>query len=158
MKPVDELTVDDLREHSVWQYTSLGDDESYVRPIKRIPVTSLTGKEVGTEVALANGDRVWALIGNVDGTNPRLTSHFLTLSVERDGRWFHLARYHDFDADERGPKQLAAFLDLAVDDVFPISYDLRSYVKGASEALHGTIPAEPAERLTRAEVIALAVP
>jgi len=158
MKPVDGLTVADLRAHPVWEYTSGGANETYVRPIKRIPVTSLTGKEVGTEVTLANGDRVWALIGNVDSANPRLTTHFLTLSVERDGSWFHLARYHDFDADKRGPIQLAAFLGLAVHDVFPISYDLRSYVKGASAALHSTIPAEPVERLSRAEVIALAVP
>src|SRR5262249_59029714 len=88
----------------------------------------------------------------------RLTTHFLTLSVERDGRWFHVARYHDFDYEERAPEKLAAFLGLAVNEVFPITYDLRPYANGDPRALHGMIPEAPAEKLTRAEIIALAVP
>ncbi len=158
MKPVDTLTLVDLREHSVWQYAPGGGDEACVRPVKRLPVTTLTGKLVGTQVALANGTSVWALIGNVDASNPRLTAHFMTLSVERGGSWFHLARYHDFDASERGPEQLAAFLDLTVDDVFPISYDLLQHAKGDPKALRGTIQAKPPEVLTRDQIIALAVP
>ena len=159
MKPVDALTVVDLREHSVWQYTRRGPgDETWVRPVKRLPVTNLTGKLVGTQVVLANGTPVWALMGNVDASNPRLTAHFRTLSVERGGTWFHLARYHDFDANERGPEQLATFLDLAVDDVFPISYDLLPHSKGDPKALRGTIQAKPSEVLTRDQIIALAVP
>jgi len=120
--------------------------------------TNLTGKLVGMQVVLANGTPVWALMGNVDASNPRLTAHFRTLSVERGGTWFHLARYHDFDANERGPEQLATFLDLAVDDVFPISYDLLPHSKGDPKALRGTIQAKPSEVLTRDQIIALAVP
>jgi hypothetical protein len=159
MKPVDSLSTEDLRNHSVWQY--VGDengDETKVRPVKRVPVSNLTGKVVGVQVVLANGCSAWALLGNVDSSNPRLTEHFLTLSVERNGRWFHLARYHDFDRDQRGPEKLATFLGLAVADVFPISYDLRPYSKGEASALMGTILQEPVERLSRAEIIGLAVP
>jgi len=159
MKPVDALTVEDLREHSVWQYAPgrLG-NEITVRPLKKGPAANLTGKLVGTQVSLANGARFWALIGNVDVASPRLTTHFITISLEREGRWFHLARYHDFDVAERGPKQLAAFLGFSVDEVFPIAYDLSAYAKGDPQVLKGTVPIKPDEVLTRDEIIALAVP
>jgi hypothetical protein len=159
IKPIDSLQVADLQAHPVWQYTNReGADETFVRPVKEAPVDDLAGKIVGTEVMLANGQRVWALIGNVDPTNAKLTQHFLTLSVERGGRWFMLARYHDFDYAEKGPEVLADFLRLSVEDVFPVRYDIRQYVKGKADALSGDIPREPRERLSRAEIIAMAVP
>jgi hypothetical protein len=159
MKPVDSLRVLDLKAYPVWQYVNReGSDETAVRPVKQVPVTHLSGKVVGTQVLLANGQRVWALIGNVDASNARLTEHFLTLSVERDGRWFTLSRYHDFDYAENGPEALARFLGAQVDDVFPIVYDIRQYAKGDAAALAGQIRQEPRERLSRAEIIAMAVP
>ncbi len=159
VKPVSSLSVADLQAYPVWQYTNReGFDETFVRPVKRVPVVNLTGKVVGTQVVLGNGQRVWALIGNVDAKNARLTEHFLTLSVERDGRWFTLARYHDLDYAENGPEGLAGFLGLPVDEAFPIAYDLRKYAKGDAAALSGQIRKEPRERLSRAEIIAMAVP
>ena len=119
---------------------------------------NLTGKVVGTQVTLANGQHAWALIGNIDATNARLTEHFLTLSIERGGCWFTLARYHDFGYTENGPDALAHFLVLPVDAVFPISYDVRQYAKGDAATLSGQIRKEPRERLSRAEIIAKAVP
>lgn len=159
MKTVDALTPTDLQQHAIWQYVSNPTgDETMVRPVKRLPVSDLTGKLIGTEVVLANGQKVWALIGNVNATNPRLTEHFLTLSIERDGEWFHVARYHDFDHEQRGPDKLASFLGLPVADIYPVSYDLRAYAKGDPAALCRAIPKEPSEKLTRAEIIGLAVP
>jgi hypothetical protein len=160
MKKVEELTVADLEAFPVWQYVNDEDgrSETAVRPIKKLPVKSLTGRVVGTKVRLGNGVEVWALIGNVDATNPRLTQHFLTLSVLRDGCWFTMARYHDFDSSERGPQALAAFLGSPVNQVFPISYDISRSCTGESAALIGTIESEPREKLTRAQIIALAVP
>jgi hypothetical protein len=158
-KPVSALSASDLAEHPVWRY-SRDDDrgEPTVRPISRLPVSSLAGKLVGTKVRLANGNEAWALIGNIDSQNRRLNQHFVTLSIELDGRWFHLARYHDHDYDERGPEQLARFLGLGVDEVFPIAYDIRPFALGDSDALTGVVAKEPSERLTRAQIIALAVP
>jgi hypothetical protein len=155
-KPVDALTIADLQTYPVWQYTSSDDpDETYVRPLKRVPVAKLDGKLIGTEVTLANGQQAWAIIGNVDPMKPRRTQHFITLSIERRGEWFHLARYHDYDAKTRGPKALAEFLNLPVDEVFPISYDIQRYGKGDPAALCGEIPKKPQERLSRSEVIGL---
>ena len=83
--------------------------------------------------------------------------HFLSLSVPSQGEWFHLARYHDSDYAENGPVALAQLLGLTVAEVFPITYDLTSYVSGEASALKGTILAEPRERLSRDEIISLAV-
>ena len=160
MKDVTQLTVSDLREHPVWRFTG-GDQpsETAVSPVKKLPVTSLTGSLVGCEVRLASGTKMMALLGNIDATNARLTEHFLTLSVYGgDGVVFHLARYHDFDAGERGPDALAAFLKMKKEEVFPIEWDVRSVVTGLPAALRGKIEASPKERLTIAEIIALAVP
>ena len=158
-KQVEDLRVSDLQAHPVWQYSDSDDGlETSVMPVKRIPVTSLLGKLVGTTVTLANGKEVWAVIGNVDEKNPRLTQHFLTLSVECDGRWFVLARYHDFNRNESGPTALAKFLKLPVDEIFPIKYDIRGISKGKTEALVGYIRREPLEKLSREQIISLAVP
>ena len=107
---------------------------------------------------LASGRRVWALIGNVDPTNPRLTEHFVTISVEHNGRWFTLSRYHDFDYADNGPEALSRFLGYPIDDVFPIAYDIQEYAEGDAAALCGQIRKDPRERLSRAEIIAMAVP
>jgi len=159
LKPVESLDIADLEANPVWQFES--DDasgETLVRPVKNIPVEKLAGKLVGTEIRFANGAKAWALVGNIDAEKPRLTEHFLTLSIERDGAWFHLARYHDVDFADRGPDALSQFLGLQVDEVFPISVDVRPYAKGNPAALASVVRKEPRERLSRAEIIALAVP
>jgi len=159
VKPIDSLVAADLQAHPVWQYTNReGADETFVRPVARVPVGNLNGRVVGTQVLLAGGQRVWALIGNVDPVNSRMTEHFLTLSIERDARWFTLARYHDLDRTENGPHALARFLGLSIEEVFPISYDIRQYVNGEAAALSGYIHEEPRERLSRTEIIRMAVP
>ncbi len=156
IKPVESLTVADFKAHPVWEY--LNDDEigeTMVRPVEKLPVESLDNRIVGTHVRLANGSQVWAFIGNLDVTNPRASKHFLFLSIERGGEWFHLARYHDIGFTSRSPEALARFLGLQVDEVFPISVDVRRYVRGDPAALTATVLKEPQERLTRAELMAL---
>lgn len=160
VKRVEDISVADLKAFPVWRYTNEdANGDTAVRPVEKTPVQNLNGCLAGTQVRLANGASIWAIIGNVDVSNPRLTQHFLTISVFRVGRWFTMARYHDFDADRRGPQALATFLGgLRVDEVFPISYDISRVCRGDPAALVGTIDKEPREKLTRAQIIALAVP
>ena len=160
MKDVSRLTAVDLREHPVWKFTGTDSPgEQFVRPVKKLPLSSLAACLVGTEITLSSGKKRLGLIGNVDVTNPRLTEHFVTLSIYRDdGEVFHLARYHDFDFAERGPAQLAAFLRIAKNEVFPITWDVSQYASGVIDALRGSVSENPRQRLTRAEIIALAVP
>ena len=158
LKQIELLTAADLLAHPVWQYTNRdGSGETFVRAVKQLPVKNLTGKVVGTQVRLANSKQVWGLLGSLDPSNPKLTEHFITLSIERDGDWFSLARYHDFDYADRGPDALARFLDLSVDEVFPICFDIRRFAQGDPAALAACIQKEPTERLSRAEVIAMGV-
>jgi hypothetical protein len=157
-KPVESLQISDFQAFPVWEFVN--DDElgeTAVRPVQEVPVEDLNGRLVGTRILLANGERVWVSIGNVDTRNAKSTEHFLTLSVEKDGKWFRLARYHDFDYDECGPIALAAFLGLPVDEVFPISYDISMYAVGIHEVLVDRVMQDPRERLTKAELIAMAI-
>jgi hypothetical protein len=158
-KPILSLHINDLEKYPVWEFTDTEEgDGTDVRPIKRLPVATLAGRVVGTRVLLANGQYAWAIIGNLDTNNSQMNEHFVTLSIERKGRWFQLARYHDPDYERRGPTGVARFLGLPVDDIFPISYDVRKFAGGQRAALTGTVLKEPRARLTRAEIIAMAVP
>ncbi len=156
-KLAEELTVADFQADAVWEFRNEDEKgESAVRPVKKLPVKNLDGCIVGTQIQLANGSRFWASLGNVDSNDPRQTQQFLFLSVFKE-RWFQLARYFDFNLKEQGPQALADFLGLHVDDVFPISYDIRSISLGDPSCLAGTIEKEPREKLTRAERIALSL-
>lgn len=154
---VDALTPSDLSREPVWEFVYDDQpDETSVRPVRDLPVRSLTSRIVATEVVLQNGQRIWAVLGNVDLTDLRLTRQFLTLSLYIHNAWFHLARYHDCDMEERGPGALARRLGLPLSEVFPIRYDVSHVVIGDPNAVRGAVPAEPSERLTRAELITLA--
>jgi hypothetical protein len=156
IKPVESLTVADFQAHPVWEW--LNDDEigeTMLQPVEMLPVESLDNRIVGAQVRLANGSLVWASFGNFDVTNPRATQHFLALSIERSGEWFHLARYFDVGFSAHSPEALARFLGLHVDDVFPIAVDVRRYVRGDPAALTAIVLKEPQERLTREEIRAL---
>jgi len=158
-KPVTRIRPGDLQRHCIWRFVSSDEpDETWITPLKGATVSSFTGKVVGTKVVFANQISHWAVFSNIDPTNGWLTRHVLTLSVWTGRRWFHLARYHDPDVQEHGPNALAAAFGLSVSDVFPIQYDLRRYSKVASDCLVGVVEATPRKRLTRAQIIALAVP
>ena len=98
-----------------------------------------------------------ALIYNVMPESARQMEHLLTLSIEHAGKWFDLARYHDIDYTNGSPEALARFLGLVVDEIFPISFDLRPYVEGDPAVLQGNVLREPRERLSRDEIIAMAL-
>lgn len=158
-RAVDALTVGDLESHAVWSFSDIDQlGETMVQPVGRLPAENLVGRLVAVQALLANGTRFWALVGNIDVGNARLTQQFLTLALQNGGSWFALARYHDHDFAERGPEALSRFLGLEIDDIFPISIDLRPYVLGNSDSLLIAVPRAPAEKLSRAEIIAMAVP
>lgn len=159
VKPIDTLSVADIEKNSVWQYvSSRNTGEVCVKPVKKVPVASPSGKVIGAQVCFASGAKAWALIGNIDTENPSLMEHFITLSIERDGVWFQLARYHDHDFSERGPDALAQFLNMKVDSIFPIIVDVREYLRGNPAVLVFEVLKEPKNKLSREEIIAMAVP
>lgn len=152
IKPIDLLTVADFQVHPVWEFSNDDVfDETAVRPVEEIPVESLDERIVGAQVRLANGLAKWAIIGGFDVKNPRATQHFLGLSIEHGGTWFRLARYFDVGFSTHNPEALARFLGLHVDDIFPITVDVRRYVRGDPGLLTAVVLKEPKERLTREE-------
>jgi hypothetical protein len=54
-------------------------------------------------------------------------------------------------------RRFARFLDLGVDDVFPITVDVRRYVRGDLRALVAIVRKEPQEKLTDEELTTMAV-
>jgi hypothetical protein len=157
-KPLSQLHVEGLQLFPVWQFEhGTGDDEPYLSPVSAIPVADLSNRIVGTQVTLRNGELCWAILGNVCLSLKRATEQFLTLSIERRGKWFDLARYHDADYPRRGPAQLASFLGMTVEDVFPITYDISQLASGIPEVTRGKIHAVPTETLGESELIELAL-
>jgi hypothetical protein len=161
MKPPDQLSPADFTERCVWEFADNMEtelpDETYMRPVAELPVTSLAGRVVGAQLTLANGQQVFGVLGNIDLADPVSTEHFLTVTVFHRGGRFDLARYHDADYERRDEVALAAFLGLPVDSVFPIRYDITGVAAGNSDCLRRSIPAAPMSRLSKEELIGLAL-
>ncbi len=156
--PVGKLTESLLRKHPVWEFTNDDErDETMVKPIKKLPVTDGSGRLFGCPVSLADGTTAFAMLGNVSLVDHRQNDQFRTLSLFLDGREHYLSRYHDFDYRKRGPGALSRDLGRKTTQVFPISYDLSAFARGAPDCLRASIPAKPREKLSHSELIKLAV-
>lgn len=162
MKPLCELSPSDFAAHPVWEFAndleSETADETYVRPVVRLPVDSLDNRLVGTPLILANGQERFAILGNVGLADPVSTEHLLCVTVFRPGgERFDLARYHDVDYPRRDAAALATFLGFPVEAVFPMRYDITGLARGRPDCVCRSIPAAPPSRLSREELIALAL-
>ena len=156
--PVEKLTEALLRKSPVWEFCN--DDEAgetVVQPVKRLPISSADNRLVGCELHLADGSVIFGFLGNLSLTKKDQNQHFLTVSLFVDGSIEYLARYHDFNFSDHGPSWLAKKLGKKKDAVFPISYDLSSLAAGAQDCIRGSIPVEPKKKLSRSEIIQLAV-
>ena len=155
MREIESLSETDFIDHPVWRFSG-GDTK--VSPLKKLPCSNLNGKIVGTYVELSNGDRFPALLGNIELDNPAMTEQFLTLSILKNGKWFHLARYHDLDYETRGPSALEEFLELSTEEVFPIKYDISLFVVADKSCSTGSIGRDPRQRLSMEDLMLLVVP
>ena len=67
-KPVEQVTVADLRRHPVWEFILDREEElgeTHVRPVTELPVGTLGNRVVGTQIRLNNGTERWAILANV---------------------------------------------------------------------------------------------
>ena len=83
-KPVDKITVDDFRSFPVWEYSNDeegidGRDETWMKPVLRWPVRSLSNRIAATEVRLAGGRQCMAALSNVHLDDPSDREHFLVV-------------------------------------------------------------------------------
>jgi len=160
--PVEKLSEALLRKFPVWEFATdeeglSGQDETWVRPVKKLPITTGDERLVGCEFTLADGSTLFGFLGNLSLKEAERNAHFLTLSIFVRGKVKHLARYHDADVEERGPKWLAATLGKKEQEVFPLFYDVSTFVRGKKECLRGSIPRQPEKMLSDSEIIQLAI-
>lgn len=114
-----------------------------VKPLSKLPVRDLDGCLIGTQVTLANGQKVDALIGNIKSRDAKRTQLAITVALFKGAQKFDLDRRFDPDYSRCGPAALSRFLNLTVNEVFPISYDLTEFSEGTIEALKGKIENAP---------------
>jgi len=157
-KSLSELSVADFEQFPVWEHVYDEEeypDETWGIPVTELPVDTLEGRIIGVQIELNNAEQHWAGIGNIDLQDERRTEHLLSISVEKDGVFFPLARYFDVDYDTCGPRQLAESLRLPINAVFPISYDFSHLVRNARISTKREVPQEPAEKLTWEQILEL---
>lgn len=157
-KNFNDLCVNDILEHPIWRFTNNNpQDELEIEAIDGSNLTDLGGVTLSSKVTFADGSSQLALFQNVSLAGQKVNDHFLSLTIEKDGEWFPLARYHDVAFDRHGPLQLSSFVGKKVQDVFPIEYDLREILKSHASRLVGVVHAEPPVRLTDEQLISLAL-
>lgn len=155
--PLSTLTIAQISMSAVWHYVPSKDGRVWVTAESKRRL-NLKNRVIAVEAKMANGKEIWMLLENVHVDNPVFTQHWLQATFRINGRWWVLARYHDFDSEKRSPLALAKLLKMELLDVFPLSYDIRHLCKSPSQVLLGTIVAEPITRLSRREIILLTVP
>jgi hypothetical protein len=82
------LQVPDLKAFPIWESIIEQEGDVSVFPVKDLPVSSLIGRVVGTQVTLGNGNPAWAIIMNLDTTDARKNCHLAQLEIERDRNGF----------------------------------------------------------------------
>jgi hypothetical protein len=159
LKRLREITLEDIQSYPVWQYQPEdgSSDDTCMFPVTNLPVCHLRGRVIAHHALLANGHRQWVFISNFDCESALSTAHFATLSLLIDGGWTHLARYHDADYPLNGPDMICRRLGLKAQEVFPIGYDLTAFVQGDRSMLSGAFHCRPEARLSRSELMALAI-
>ncbi len=162
MKSFSTITPTDLLRHPVWEFANdsehANDDETFLRPCHDLPIDDFGNRIVGTIATLANGDRVPIILQNVDLQSPFKTEHLVSITMfNKKGKAFPLARYHDIALDAYGPEQLAAFMRLSVDEIFPIEYDISELAIGDRDCVCRVVPLVPRRRLSRSEIIDLII-
>lgn len=154
-KSFSDITLNDIKRYPIWEYIyddELYPDETWIRPVKHIPVKSLDNCIIGLQVKIANGEYFWAILEQIDLQDSRMTQQFLSINIYFHSKWIPLARYFDLNFDRFGPRQVAECLGLPIDDVFPIDYDFSHLVDCLDCITKGQILKEPTERLSHEDL------
>jgi hypothetical protein len=141
-RPIDDVTNRELISFPVWEFALDQEetlDETAIRPVLELPISQGEGILFCTRVRLASGETRWAMLGNLDPQDADQTARYLTISFLKEEERFHLARPIDFHYETHGPRALCDFLEMQLEDVFPIRYDVHSVCRGDLAAVTGEI-------------------
>ena len=153
-----DLTRSDVLDYPIWRFTNRNpNDELEIESVDRRSFADLSGLIIAAKVEFADSSQQLALHQGVSLAGPTVNDHFLSLTFERDGVWFPLARYHDVAIENFGPNQLAEFVGKPVKDVFPIKYDLRAVQYSDPQKLTRVVRDVPISRLSKEQIISLSL-
>ena len=158
--PLDELNPNELGHIWLLEYVPSKDGRLWVKPIKTNETKKFSGRIAGCEVTLADGTQNSAFIEGIDIETPKFSKHHRTLIlwIPASG-WFQLAKYYSNDELKAicGDEVLCNVLGKSLDEVFPISFDLRDRSSIDSPCLTGTFEHNPSWGLSGAEVMQILV-
>ncbi len=147
------LNRQDFNRHPVWEFQVGSEwlpwrDETWLSPVKRLPVESLDNRLVGTILKLANGQAVRGTLGNISLRNARATRQFIDVEISHNGKSYQLQRAAAPMTPYLNAQGLAEALRLRIEQVFPITYDLSDVAVGDPKIIKGSIEAELPENLS----------
>ena len=144
MKQASDLRPVDFAAHPVWEFApeEIGIDECSMIPVLDLPVENLDQRCLGTEVILADGTKVWAILYELW---PQMTVEQLISSQKF--RFFRGDSACDWPAEDFQPGTvdadgLADFLDRGVEAVFPFTYDVSKLVVGEQAVTRRSVARE----------------
>ncbi len=138
VKAVTDVTPDDFSAHPVWQYCVASNSDGVgLIPVLDLPVESLDERVVGTQVRLANGQLIWAVLFGLDSFSPVFNERDVGISFLVEGKRVMLGRAWERDLPGHGIGNLCAALKLLESDIFPITFDVSHLVFGDKSSLRG---------------------
>ena len=154
-KPCDELTISDLKRNPVWQFDlhnewRSGRDETWVKPVKRLPVSDLSNRVIGTEAWTVCGKPLFFVMGNIFLDDPKKTEQSLWMkALKGHSERFFLQLSRSSGAKSNAAEVFAGMLGLEVHEVFPIEYDISALAIGLESVTKGRISKERVEKVIR---------
>lgn len=151
----------DLQKTWLWTVVaSRADGALRLKPETLAKTDKFKGRLIASQVSLADGTKLSALIEGIDPEAPGFSRHNKELYVWVDGHgWFQLAQY--FVSEElkavRGDDVLCRILQKPIQDVFPIHFDVRHRAKTESPCLIGSFEHNPSWGLTQYQVMEILV-
>ena len=158
-RPLNEITATELLTAPAWSYTPSKDGRVWLKPVGSKRLRTFNNRMVTCQFHTPSGEAIWGLVEGIHPDLPLFSKHWRKAYLLRsDGKWFELARYHDYNWSTKGPERCAYFFRSTVHAMFPLRFDISHLSATASSSLVGVFESDPKDRLPRAEIIALAVP
>jgi len=150
------LNPGDFIDHPVWEFGLSDSEELWIENVD-VPVSSLGGRLVGALVTLANGTRVFAMFYNLRFDDSDAAVIFLGVAIWNGSAWVHLPRPCDFGDIADDLQTAAKELGLALSEIYPLRFDLRSVLENDSPGLVRCLDLPVKTTLSMDELVAMAL-
>lgn len=139
-------SIKDFMRNPVWVECEAGE----YKPVSKLPVDSLDGCLVASELHLTNGDKYFGILGGIHLDDVVLTDLTINLIIVNHGKMF---AYRKSVLEPYRSNYVKEFLCLEICDIFPILYDISEYARGNPQVLRGLINSSYPEGMSRDEQI-----